>query len=128
MNTFDELAGAEAERLRDLLFKCRVPDDRIAIMQPIIENVAWMKVRLDDAREKAKNSSVVIPYDNGGGQKGIRENPLYKGYSALWKSYVSGMDKILAMLPKDAGAEAVGDVEAPQTVLQIVRAKHGKSA
>ena len=128
MNTMDELAVHEAERLQGLLFKCNVPGDRIALMQPIIENVAWMKIRLDDAREKAKTSSVVIPYDNGGGQKGIRENPLYKGYCALWKSYVAGMDKSLAMLPKDAGSEAAADVETPQTVLQLVRAKHGKSA
>lgn len=122
--TAEELTKQEADRIRDLLFSCGVPQDRIDLLTTIIDNTAWMKIKLDDTREKVKNSSVVIPYDNGGGQRGIRENPLYKGYESLFKSYVSGMDKLLSFLPKEGAKEAVADAEEPKTVLQIIRSKH----
>lgn len=118
----------EAERLRDLLFKCGVSGDRIALLAPVIDNTAWMKDKLDGAREAVKNSAVVIAYDNGGGQKGIRENPLYKGYESLWKSYMTGMCKILEYLPRQAIEKEAAQIETPKTVLEIVRGRHRKEA
>lgn len=99
-------------------------------LEPIIENVAWMKIKLDDAREKIASSSVVIPYDNGGGQSGIRENPLYKGYEALWKSYITGLDRILGALPKEAIESVADEITSnePKSVLELVRGKHKKEA
>lgn len=123
MREFEELATTEAERLRSLLFDCGVSENYIALLETIIENTAYMKVKLDDAREKINNSSVVIPYDNGGGQTGIRENPLFKGYEALFKSYMSGMCKILDALPQSAETVKKEETEKPQTILELVKAK-----
>lgn len=117
----------EKERLLSALSFFGVPEQKIELYQDIIENVAWMKYKLDETRATIKNSSVAIPYDNGGGQTGIRENPLFKGYQGLFKSYMSGMNQILALLP-DEVAEEVVEEEKPPTVLELIRNKHQGTA
>ena len=127
MNT-EKIMEEEKQRLTSLLFSCRLESDRVDLLAAIIDNTAWMKAKLDEAREQIRNTSVAIPYDNGGGQTGIRENPLFKGYEALWKSYMSGMNVIFAALPQTVVEKEAEQIETPKTVLQLVRAKHGKSA
>lgn len=119
-------ANDEKQRLRALLFSCGIPENNINILDPVIENTAWMKAKLDDAREQIKNTSVAIPYDNGGGQRGIRENPLFKGYENLFKAYMSGLKQILDVLPKEAVAIKDAEIEAPKTTLELIRNKHKK--
>lgn len=126
MDIYDEVS-MEKERIVNILSFFNVSEKKIAVLLPIIENVSWMKIKLDEARETIKNSSVAIQYDNGGGQKGIRENPLFKGYTSLWKSYMSGMDKILAVLPEEA-YEKITPIEKPKTTLELVMNKHRKNA
>jgi hypothetical protein len=85
-----------------------------------------MRAKLDDSRQLIKNSNIVVPYDNGGGQKGIRENPAFKGYEALWKAYMQGMNRILDTLPPEEIQEAAAPDIRPQTVLDTIRNKHNK--
>lgn len=117
------LAEEENNRILDLLNESGMKEAKIEALRPVIENVAWMKVKLDDTREKIKSSSVVVPYDNGGGQTGIRENPLYKGYESLWKSYMTGMSKILEAFPAEEVKKEV-EAQKPATVLEMVRGRH----
>ena len=123
MNTTD-IAAEEKQRLTSLLFSCNISKSRISVLESVIDNTAWMKAKLDETREQIKNTSVAIPYDNGGGQKGIRENPLFKGYEGLWKAYMSGMSKILDELPEEAAKVVVEDEVKPKTVLEMVRERH----
>ena len=118
----------ESKRLRGLLLKANTSDETMKMLEPIIENVAWMKIKLDAARELIKDSDLVIEYDNGGGQSGIRENPLFKGYEALWKAYMQGMSKILEYLPAEVVREAAPETERPKNMLELVRKKHEKEA
>ena len=120
-----EEAEVERERIIELLKGAEVKDAKIKLLMPVIINTAWMKAKLDDARRQIKGSSIVIPYDNGGGQKGLRENPLFKGYEALWKSYMAGMAKIIDLLPAEAVEIKEVEIERPKTMLEIVRARHG---
>lgn len=126
MEKLEKIAMSEAERLRALLFNCGVNQTYVDFLETTIENTAWMKAKLDDAREQIRNTSVAIPYDNGGGQKGIRENPLFKGYENLFKSYMSGLKQILDVLPKEAVAIKDAEIEAPKTTLELIRNKHKK--
>lgn len=123
-----EKAEAEQNKITELLHDFNISDKRMKLLEPIIANTAWMKVKLDDARDAVKNSSIAITYDNGGGQKGIRENPLFKGYESLWKSYMTGMSKILDCLPNDVAEIASECVDKPKTVLDLVRGKHEQVA
>lgn len=124
----DEEARAEMRRLTGLLRKSNVSPNRMKLLKPIIENTAYMKVKLDEAREVISESNVVISYDNGGGQKGIRENPIFKGYEALWKSYMSGMNIILNALPAETVKEETAKAVETKSMLEIVRDKHRKEA
>lgn len=122
-----ERVEGEQNRITDLLSEVGISDKRMKLLEPIILNTAWMKAKLDDAREAIKNSNIVISYDNGGGQKGIRENPLFKGYESLWRSYMAGMAKILESLPQEQIEQAV-EIEKPVTMLELVRNKHRENA
>lgn len=124
----DERARAEIERIKGLLLEFDINPKRVKLLMPIIENTAYMKVKLDEAREVIQESSVVISYDNGGGQKGIRENPIFKGYEALWKSYMSGMNVILSALPAEVVKEETIKVAETKSMLELVRDKHRKEA
>lgn len=130
MNETEIKARAEEEqnRITDLLADVGISDKRMKLLEPIVLNTAWMKAKLDDAREAIKNSNIVITYDNGGGQKGIRENPLFKGYESLWRSYMAGMSKILESLPLEVVEQAEAEVEKPATMLELVRKKHKREA
>lgn len=128
MSDLSILAKEENNRILDILTDSGVKQSRIDSLRSIIENVAWMKIKLDAARDAIKNSNVVIPYDNGGGQKGLRENPMYKGYESLWKSYMSGMDKILSCLPQPVAETEIVEEEKPKTILEIIRERHAKEA
>ncbi len=94
----------------------------------MIENTAWMKVQLDKARELIGTEPIVTEYDNGGGQTGVREHPAYKAYEALWKAYMTGMGRILEAIPAGqapaAPEEEPETAAPPQTVLELIRARH----
>lgn len=125
-----DLIKSEKTRIKRLLKESGTSDARMKMLEPVIENVAWMKIKLDQAREKIKASGIVMPYDNGGGQTGIRENPAFKGYEALWKSYMTGMSKLLEAMPPEVieAEEETEKEQAPVTVLELIRTKHKKEA
>lgn len=118
----EKRADKEKNRIKRLLTQAGTPPDRISLLEPVIANTAWMKAKLDDTMAIIKESGVCIPYDNGGGQTGIRRNPLFDGYESLWKSYTAGVARITDILP--TGKEQVKkDVGESKPVLQLVRDK-----
>ena len=124
----EQIAKDEKQRLTALLFDCGVRKARVDALDAVVTNTAWMKAKLDETRDMIKNTQVAIPYDNGGGQSGIRENPLFKGYESLWKSYMAGMNVITAAMPPAEVEREADKIETPKTVLQLVKARHGKIA
>lgn len=116
----------EKKRIYAMLQSSNVSQNKIDALESIIDECSFMRYKLDEAKEKIKSSNVVIPYDNGGGQKGLRENPLFKGYEALFKTYMVGMDKIIATLPKDEQAEEIATSQ-NDNVLELVRSMHKES-
>ena len=121
-------AKEEERKILSLLQAAGINANKIELLNPVIENTAWMKIKLDDARETIKNSQIAITYNNGGGQRGVRENPLFKGYEALWKSYMAGIGRIFDSLPAEEAPAIVTDESRPQSVLSIIRAKHKELA
>ena len=109
---------SERKRLEALLDAAEVPKQQRDALEPVLDNLAWMRAKLDDTRRDMEGESVTVPYDNGGGQRGIRQNPIYKGYLDLWRGYVQGFEKLLACLPKDMQAEVKAE---EMTVLDQVR-------
>lgn len=122
--TIQDRATIERARLMDIITPY-ANEAQLAALETVIENCAWMRAKLDDTRAAIKTSGVAIPYDNGGGQNGIRENPLFKGYHALWKSYMLGMKEILDIVP--AAKEKADPPEEPKNVLSMLQAKHKRA-
>ena len=117
-------ATKEVNRIKKKLQEAGISDLKMEMLEPVIINTSWMKAKLDDARQQIKGSSVAIPYSNGGNQKGIRENPLFKGYEALWKSYMQGIKILLDQLPQEAVEVKEEELERPKTMLELVRERH----
>ena len=106
-----------------------INDEKIESLMPVFENVCWMQVKLEDARKDISEDGVTMEYDNGGGQSGIRENPAFRAYETLWKSYCSGLQILLSELPEDAKGmvEAAGQNAAPKTALALVMTDRKKA-
>ena len=60
----------EHKRLEALLDRAEVPQQQKDVLAPVIDNMAWQRVKLDEAREQMQDASIVCHYDNGGGQEG----------------------------------------------------------
>lgn len=116
-------ARKEKARIKRLLKQAKTPAEKMKMLEPVIENVSWMKAKLEDTTEQIKNGQIVIKYNNGGGQTGVRESPLFKGYEALFKTYMSGMARIMEAMPQKEAAEAPQEVK-PQTVLDTILAEY----
>ena len=72
----------------------RVPEHEREHVRELAENVLFMRNKLKETRAGIARQQVVMPYDNGGGQTGIRENPAFKGYESLLKSYMTALREL----------------------------------
>lgn len=82
----------------------------------IAENACWMEQRLAESREAIRTAPIVMPYDNGGGQTGIRKNPMYDAYEALLASYIKAVSQLDAMVDSADGEDGE-DGESPLQLL-----------
>lgn len=117
----------EACEIRKALKDTGFCQKNMPLLQPIIRNVATMKIKLDIAREELISEGLTIEYNNGGGQSGIKENPTLTAYEGLWKSYLQGMNKILDAAQVKDTPQTLERTEC-KTVLELVKEKHKKEA
>ena len=89
-----------------------LPEPTRARAVELAENVLWMESKLANAREVIGKSSVAIPYDNGGGQRGIRKNPAFDGYNSLMSSYTKALKQLCEMLGVQEGESGDDDLDA----------------
>ena len=97
-----------------------LPEPTRARAVELAENVLWMEQKLANAREVIGKSSVAIPYDNGGGQRGIRKNPAFDGYNSLMSSYTKALKQLCEML-------GVKEVESGDDDLDAILASTAKT-
>ena len=89
-----------------------VPDHTRDRAVELCENVVWMEGKLAEARKAIGKSSVAIPYDNGGGQRGIRKNPAFDGYNALMSNYSKALKQLCEMLGEQEADDGDEDLDA----------------
>lgn len=53
------------------------------------------------------DEDLVIDYDNGGGQAGVRENPFYPAYERLLASYTRALDAVKNISGDDEETESL---------------------
>lgn len=82
-------------RVKQLL--ADIPNSKKQQAQQLAEHAIAIEEKLNETRDKIWNMDIVIPYDNGGGQMGLRENPAYKAYSSLLSQYQKVLTQINSM-------------------------------
>ena len=122
------LEKKEQNRLVRCLKKSNVEPARLDVVKPVIEHVSWLDVKLCEGKNQMADEPIMVEYDNGGGQTGIRENPIFKAYESLWKSYLSGVKVITETLPDTNPNDLVDKDMKPDNVLSLVKAKRKAEA
>ena len=60
----------------------------------LAESVLFMAAKLEESRKQMEHEPLVVPYDNGGGQSGIRENPHFSAFEKLVKTYTHSLAQL----------------------------------
>ena len=81
-----------------------MPEDLKPHAIELAENVFFMESKLMETRKGLANQQVVIAYDNGGGQRGIRKNPVFEGYNHLMANYRKTLDQLVRLIRDYNGA------------------------
>lgn len=105
-------AQKELDRLIDVTSSIDV--SRAAVLYPMLQNLAWMKCKLDDTRELLDKTAVLMKYENGGGQSGVRKNPGYEAYNAMFRQFSVATCKVCAMIPDEGGKSELAEWLAAQ--------------
>ncbi len=66
----------------------------------LAEAVVLMSEKIKETIDELKDAPLVIPYDNGGGQAGIRENPQYTSFEKLMASYTKSLRQLTEIVEK----------------------------
>lgn len=85
---------------------CTLHDEALELA----ESVLFMAAKLEESREAMKNEPLVIPYDNGGGQAGIRENPHYTAFEKLMATYTRSLDQLAKIIEKGSQSKKSSNV------------------
>lgn len=76
----------------------------------LAENILFIEGKLDETRENMGKTPLVVNYNNGGGQKGIRKNPVFEAYVNMFRQYTNGvrtLANIVGVEVKDEEREEV---------------------
>lgn len=69
----------------------------------LAESVAFMAEKLREAHELLQDEPLVVGYDNGGGQSGMRINPHYTAYEKLLSAYNKSLGQLYNILKDNPG-------------------------
>lgn len=83
----------------------------------LADSVFFMAKKLEESRAILESEPLVIEYDNGGGQKGIRENPHYTAYEHLLASYTKALRQLSEMVDNGAPTRKASNIMKELTVI-----------
>lgn len=101
----------------------KLPEHEREHVRELAEDVLFMRRKLEDSRNGLKDQEIVIPYDNGGGQIGIRANPAFGEYQRLLKTYQSTFETLRDLLKS---ASTPTPAEKPKVVSVVGNSKWAK--
>lgn len=83
----------------------------------LAESVLFMAEKLEESRKIMANEPIVIPYDNGGGQSGIRENPHYTAFEHLVTAYNKSLRQLTEIVEKGTPVRNASSIMAELTTI-----------
>lgn len=99
----EKRVDSEIRKLREIT-KGAIPDEKRKAVMPLLANIAFLKVKLDDARADLLYEDIFTEYDNGGGQTGLREHPGFSAYNKLLTTFSRGVKQLTDMMPSGSAA------------------------
>lgn len=83
------------------------------VVMMLINRLAYLAAYLDEIQDDTLASGVVVPYDNGGGQKGVRISPAVNVYTAYAKQFTASVKQLQSFLDiTKEGTDALADFAA----------------
>ena len=79
----------------------RVPENERSVIDPLLQNYAFMKVTLEDLQDEINRDGISETYQNGQNQSGQKENSKLKSYNRLIKNFESITKTVMRYLPED---------------------------
>lgn len=67
--------------------------------------VVLMSEKIEATITELQDAPLVIPYDNGGGQTGIRENPEFVAFEKLMASYTKSLRQLTEIVEKGSPSQ-----------------------
>ena len=77
-----------------------IAKDKKGIVKSTIESVAFMTVQMEDLQENIVRDGTTVEYDNGGGQRGMKQSPDAQFYLQFSQKLTQAVKVLLDCLPK----------------------------
>ncbi len=99
----DRLAAQE-EVVKKLtpLIEAATSEPKREIIRILIHKIAYLNTFIEELAKDTRKSGVVVQYDNGGGQSGIRVHPAAQIYTQYMKTLHASIKQLEPFLPDDA--------------------------
>lgn len=78
-----------------------LPENKLTIIKPLLENAAFMKITLDDLQKSINLNGCSDEYKNGENQYGRKAAADLQAYNSLIKNYNTISDRLEKMLPQE---------------------------
>ena len=89
----------EEELQRISVWFSGLEENELAIVSPLLQNAAFMKVTLDDLQEIINKEGCVERYQNGENQYGVKQSAALQSYNNISKIYASVNKTLWSYLP-----------------------------
>lgn len=100
---------------------CESVDPRIRPqVKTLYRQVKLLEAKLKESAAAVKDEAIVIPYDNGGGQTGIRENPIFPAYVKVLAAYEKALSELREYIGEEKAAE-VSQLDTLRAKLRIAK-------
>lgn len=84
-----------------------VDGNQRAIVTPLLQNAAFMKVTLEDLQASINAQGATDEYKNGANQHGIKQSAALQAYNSLIKNYAGVIKTLSNLLPPEKKADAL---------------------
>jgi len=79
----------------------KLPENKKAVVMPLIQNAAFMKVTLEDLQKRINEEGATDAYQNGENQHGYKPSATLTAYNQLIKNYNTVINTLIKHLPED---------------------------
>ncbi len=99
MNEKETLIKKEKNKLKKI-FK-EIDENKLKFVMTLIDRLAWLNVSVKELEDNIDKNGTTIPYDNGGGQSGIKDNPDVKTLIQYTRNITTITKQLVDLVPAD---------------------------